>query len=181
MIKYAVLLISLVLLAWCGSTSKEIKTQNISFWNFNMQINNDYTITNIKPSQEIKNTTILLEYKEKKYSDLSPSLVIYKYNWEYPNNINKFASIILEKFQKNVIWSKILDNEIIKIDNNQMFYFTYSISNNIFSKDSKTDYFWLQAYIFWQNKKMYIISFIWENKKQLDNMVADIKNLKYNK
>ncbi len=181
MIKYIILLSSLILLSWCWSTSKETKSQDVNFWNFNIMISSDYRITNIKPNQKIKNTDILLEYKLANYNSLSPSLVIYKYNWEYPNNINKFTSIILEKFQKNVIWSKILDNEIAKIDNNQMVYFTYSISNNIFSKDSKTDYFWLQAYLFGRDKQIYIISYIWKTKEQLDNIISDIKNLKYNK
>lgn len=181
MMKYILLLISLILLSWCWATSKENKTQNVSFWNFSITIDNNYKITNIKPNPKIRNANVLLEYKLDNYNNLSPSLIIYKYIWEYPANIRKFSDIILDKFQKNVIWSNIINNETLDIDTNKVFYFTYSISNNIFSKDNKTDYFWLQAYIFSKNKKIYIISYISKTKKQLDNMISNIKNLKYNK
>jgi len=146
-----------------------------------MTINKNYEITNIKPNKYIKNASILLEYKLENYDDLSPSLVIYKYKWEYPKNIDKFFNIILDKFQKNVVWSNIIDNESLSINNNKIWYFTYSISNNIFAKNKKTDYFWLQAYVFGKNKKIYIISYIWKSKNKLDNVVDAIKNLKTNK
>ena len=181
MIKYIILISSLILLSWCWNASEKAKTQNISFWNFNMTIDNNYKITDIKPNKIIKNTNILLEYKSNTYDNLTPSLVIYKYKWEYPNNINKFSNIILDKFYKNVMWSNIINNEILDIDNNKLLYFTYSISNNIFSQENKVDYFWLQAYIFGKNKKMYIISYVWKDKEQLDKITDNIKNLKYNK
>jgi len=53
--------------------------------------------------------------------------------------------------------------------------------DNIFAKNKKTDYFWLQAYVFGKNKKIYIISYIWKSKNKLDNVVDAIKNLKTNK
>ncbi len=181
MIKYILLLISLILLSWCWATSQKNKMQDVSFWNFNITIDNNYKITNIKSNPKIRNANILLEYKLDNYNNLSPSLIIYKYIWEYPANIRKFSDIILDKFQKNVIWSKIMNSKIININKSKVFYLLYSISNNIFSKNDKTDYFWLQAYVFGENRKMYIISYISKSKKQLDDMLNSIKNLKYNK
>jgi len=181
MIKYIILISSLILLSWCWSTSKETKTQNISFGSFNVTIDKNYEITNIKPNKYIKNTDVLLEYKLKNYDNLSPSLVIYKYKWEYPKNIDKFFNIILDKFQKNIAWSNIINSELSDANNSKLSYFTYSISNNLFSEENKTDYFWLQAYIFGENKKIYIISYIWKNKDQLGNIVDAIKNFKTNK
>jgi len=182
MIKYILIIISVFLLSWCNNTPKN-ETKEITFWNYKVYVNKNYKLVNIKTTNIWKNIKIISEYKlSNNTNNFNPSFVIYQYNWEYPKNINKFTNIILNKLKKNIKWVYYLDNNFIDIWKSKLFYFSYSVYNNLFKKEKTADYYWLQAYIFDQSKKnIYIISYINKTKDNLNNMINKIKDLKLNK
>lgn len=179
--KFLIILISFILLTSCWKASSE--DQIVKFWNFDLSISSDFQAIESVDALDA-DFDILYAYKLK-YSadnDAKSSLILAKYKWESPKDKSEFFRIILNKFQREIAWTKILDVENFKKKDNIVHYFTYENYDNIFENDKQASpsHYGVQAYIFWNNNT-YAVSFISSKKSDLSEFMEDVKNLKINK
>ncbi len=128
-------------------------------------------------TQKINKFQILYTYKIPALSGFSDSIVIWKYLWEYPKNEKKFFNIVVDKFIRKVAWAKLVDKSSFSIKNAKVYYFVYSIQNDIINWKWNPDYYWLQAYIF-DKPNVYVVNFLFADKKKVDYYKKLLKSIK---
>lgn len=167
------ILISLFLSA-CGSKKVEAEYQKIKFDSLILQLPKNYVLVKLD-NNLVDKFEVEQAYKEQNFSGFSSSLIISKYIWQYPNDIEKFFSVISDKFIKKVPGSKILDINDFSVWNIKVYYFTYSVSNNLFD-NSKANYYWVQAYFF-EPKQIYAINYLTYDENKLNDFVKLLKKI----
>lgn len=176
-------LILILITALSACWSQESKQQLIKFWEFNISISKDFQEIDSETYKN-KDFEIIYTYKGKrKDKDSSKSsIIIAKYVWNKPKDNEKFFNIVLDKFQREVAWNKILNREKVKKNSKIIQYFRYEVYDDVFKKNNKKDpsYYWLQAYIFWKND-IHTISFVSSKEEELKEFTSNVKNLKINK
>jgi len=163
----------LFFLTWCWTTNK-VDTQNIKLWNIQFNINKNFLLTDIKNNDDKIN--ILYSYKLYNNKRFSISIIIWKYKWNYPKDKNEFINIIVDKIQKNVAGSNIININEFKKWNIIIKSIAYKVSDNLFDEKKWNIYYAIQYYIFSKNN-IYVISYISWNKDSLDKFKKNIENL----
>jgi len=177
--KFLVLLFSiLLLLTGCGN-NKNNDILKIKFWNFVLSVNDYFVIVNWQNFVLDKDFNVLYEYKEKDcYDKFATSFVIAEYIWRKPTDKRKFFNILVDKFQKDVPWSKIVDIDNFKTKWNDIYYFVYNVNNDIFW-NIQDNYYGLQSYLFWLNEEIYVISYITKDDKLLSKFIDNLRNIEF--
>jgi len=162
------------LLFGCGQEKQETEYQKIKFDSLVLSLPQDYFLVNLDKNI-VDKFEVEQAFKEQVYSGFSSSLVISKYIWQYPSDKKKFFSVISDKFLRKVPGSQILDTNKFSVWKIDVFYFTYSIKNNLFD-DTKPDYYGLQAYFF-EPDKIYALNYLTATKEKLDKFVDLLKHI----
>lgn len=164
----------LFFLTWCWTTNK-VDTQNIKLWNIQFNINKKFILTDIEKNNDNK-INILYSYKLDNNKDFSPSIIIWEYKWDYPKDKKEFINIIVDKIQKNIAGSNIINiNEFEKWDI-IIKSVEYKVNDNLFDEKKWNIYYAVQYYIF-NKKNIYIISYISKNKDSLNTFKKNVENL----
>ena len=134
-----------------------------------------------KKDLNLKKFTVLSSYRYKKVNKwFSPSLIILRYDGDYPADKKEFFSVIVDKFKREIVWSTILENGQMDIAWKNVYYFKYKVSDNMFDDASLNTYYWLQFYIF-DKPNVYVISYVWLEQSKLNDIFEIVKNLNYKK
>ena len=163
------------LLVGCSSEKNEVEYQKIKFDSLVLQLPKNYILVKLD-NNLVDKFEVEQAYKEQNFSWFSSSLIISRYIWQYPSDKKKFFSIVSDKFLRKVPWSKILSENGFSIWDVNVYYFTYSVSNDLFD-ESKADYYWLQAYFFEPNE-VYVLNYLTSSKEKLEKFIDLLKNIK---
>ena len=169
---WLLLLVSIFLVS-CGNT-KEQSYQQVKVNNLVFQIPEKFVLV-ASDKKKINKFEILQEYKLSTFSGFADSLIIWKYIGEYPVSEEKFFSIIMDKFIRKIPWAATIDNGEFKKKDAKVFWFKYSVKDNLFN-DSKPDYYGLQAYIF-DKKQVYVINYLSSKKDNIDQILDLLKKV----
>ncbi len=172
---YMTLLFTLIGCSWDSEESRLI-----SFWPFSFDISNNFTT--VDQTFSIKDYQVLESYNKVKNAGSSKeSLIIFEYSSSYPNNEEKFFTIVSDKFKRQIPGANILEKAKFKKKQGNIYYFTYEVFDNLFAdSDSNADYYGVQAYLFDSKKRLYTIAYTSQSKEALNNMLDNIKDLKVN-
>lgn len=168
-----------VFIFWCSSNSEK-KEKIINFWNYTLSIDDNFLYYPIS-WDNLKDMDVLYSFRKKENSSFTDSLVILEYKKDFPNSPKEFFSIVKEKLLKSLIWSKILEEDDKDIKWAKMYYFLYEVSDDLFGQNKNDKkYYWLQAYIFTNTHKIYIISYLSIDLDEVKNILDKVKDLKFN-
>jgi len=168
-------ILAVFIISGCGSNKEQQSYQNIKFDSMVMQLPKWYVLVK-NNGKVVDKFQIDLAYKEQSFSGFSSSLVIWKYTWQYPSDREKFFSIILEKMVAKLPWTKILSKNDFSAWNVKVYYFIYSVSNNLFD-NTKPNYYWLQAYFFKPNQ-VYVLNYLTDKKNKLTDFEKLLRKVK---
>ena len=175
-----ILFLSFFLVSCWKKKNKEVF--DVKFWNYVLQLDKDFYLVNIKNTY--KDINIIYAYKWKpsnKHNNFAPSLLIWEYTKYYSKNSDKFFTTMIDKLNKFIVWTTIIDKWEFKVWKNKAYYIKYKVDDNIFWEKWQNIYYWLQVYIIDNmDKKIYIISYVTLEKDKIDNIFNNIKNLKVN-
>ncbi len=171
----SITIIASLFLVSCGKETSQ--TIEIDKWSMNIPIEWKTVNAEIDKKKDVS-FKILWAYKEPTTKN---NIGNFKWSITMAEDImvphieeKEYAKDLQEKLVRNIIWAKLIDSGDFSIGDYTVYYSKFSVRDNMFDNIEKISYFWLQFNIPNVNK-IYTITAIDENEKQIDNIYKMIK------